>query len=159
MRGIILILSFVLTAVCLSKAQPPMKQGEPGPLKKIEDLEKIKLIETLGMDEQTTLKFFARRAKYREEERKLFENSGALLDKMEEISKGNDIKNNDDELKKLIDQYLDNENKILSKRIEFYNSLNDILNYKQISELMVFEKKFREEIRSALFKERRKMPR
>jgi hypothetical protein len=132
------------------------KGSDEGPMKKIEELEKIKLIETLGMDEQTTLKFFSRRTKYREEQTELVKNSSGLLDQISELTKKDD-KKNDEELKKMIDQYHDLENKILRRKQDFYNSLNDILTYKQIAKVLVFERKFREEIRSALLQERRKV--
>jgi hypothetical protein len=131
------------------------KGSDEGPMKKIEELEKIKLIETLGMDEQTTLKFFSRRTKYREEQTELVKNSSGMLDQISEFTKKDD-KKNDEELKKMIDQYHDLENKILRRKQDFYNSLNDILTYKQIAKVLVFERKFREEIRSALLQERRK---
>jgi uncharacterized protein (UPF0305 family) len=154
MKRIVAAVSFVLIASLVANAQV-MKGSEEGPLKKIEELEKIKLIETLGMDEQTTLKFFARRTKYREEQSQLNKNMTDLLDQISDLTKKDDGKN-EAELKKMIEQYQDIENKILRKKQEFYNSLNDILTYKQIAKILVFERKFREEIRAALLQERRK---
>ena len=154
MKRIISAVSFVLIAALAVNAQG-MRHTEEGPLKKIEELEKIKLIETLGMDEQTTLKFFARRTKYREGQFQLFKNIGDLLDQMSDITKKNDNKN-DEELKKMVDQYNDLENKILRKKQEFYNSLSDILTYNQIAKVLVFERKFKAEIRAALLQERRR---
>jgi predicted patatin/cPLA2 family phospholipase len=78
-----------------------------------------------------------------------------LLDQVSDFTKKDDGKN-DEELKKMINQYQDLENKILKRKQDFYNSLSDILSYKQIAKVLVFERKFREEIRSALFQERRK---
>lgn len=149
----IIAISFILMAACLVHAQGRMP--EPGTMKKIDELEKVKLIETLGMDEQTTLKFFARRTKYREEQSQMIQNIMALLDHISDLTKKNDAKN-DEEIKKTIDQYQDAEDRLLKKRQEFYNSLSDILSYKQIGKVLVFERKFREEIRAALMQERRK---
>jgi hypothetical protein len=131
------------------------RHNDQGPLKKIEELEKIKLVETLGMDEQTTLKFFARRTKYREEQAQLLMNIRTLIDQMSDLTKKNDGKA-DEELKKMMDQYQDLENTILRKKQEFYNSLKDILTYKQIAKVLVFERKFKDEIRAALMQDRRK---
>ena len=117
MKRIIAAVSFVLIAAFAVNAQG-IKHSEEGPLKKIEELEKVKLIETLGMDEQTTLKFFARRTKYREEQTQLFKNIQDVLDQMSDITMKNDGKN-DEELKKMIDRYDDLENKILKKKQEF----------------------------------------
>ena len=154
MNKIIAAVSFVLIAAFVLNAQD-IKQPNQGPLKKIEELEKVKLIETLGMNEQTTLKFFARRTKYREEQAQLVKNIFNVIDQMSDLTKNGDGKNNE-ELKKLIDQYQDLENKILRKKQEFYNSLTDILTYNQIAKVIVFERKFKEEIRAALMQERRK---
>ena len=154
MKRIVAAVSFFLIAALAVNAQD-MRHAEAGPLKKIEELEKVKLIETLGMDEQTTLKFFARRTKYREEQTQLIKSSMTLLDQVSDFTKKDDGKN-DEELKKMINQYQYLENKILKRKQDFYNSLSDILSYKQIAKVLVFERKFREEIRSALFQERRK---
>jgi hypothetical protein len=153
MNRIVAAVSFFLIAALSVNAQG-IRHTEEGPMKKIEELEKIKLIETLGMDEPTTLKFFARRTKYREEQAQLLKSSMALLDQISDLTKKDDGK--DEELKKMINQYHDFENKILKRKQDFYNSLSDILTYKQIAKVLVFERKFREEIRSALLQERRK---
>jgi Spy/CpxP family protein refolding chaperone len=154
MNKLIAVVSFVLIAAFVIHAQD-VRHPDQGAMKKIEELEKVKLIETLGMDEQTTLKFFTRRTKYREEQSQLIRSSLNLIDQMSDLTKKNDGKN-DEELKKMIEQYQDLESKILKKKLEFYNSLNDILTYKQIAKVMVFERKFKDEIRAALMQERRK---
>ncbi len=154
MKNIIFVFSILLFSTLILNAQG-MRQRDSGPLKKIEELEKIKLIEVLGMDESTTLKFFARRTKFRDEQTQLFQNVSNLLNQLEEMSKkSND--NNDPEIKKLVDQYFNAEDKVLEHREAFINSLNDILTSKQIAQYLVFEKKFRDEIRNVLFKERMK---
>jgi hypothetical protein len=43
------------------------------------------------------------------------------------------------------------------ERERFFNSLNDILTYKQLAELTLFERRFREEIRDVLFHKKRRM--
>jgi ABC-type nitrate/sulfonate/bicarbonate transport system substrate-binding protein len=154
MIRLIAAVSFILAASIAMQAQG-MGHPEGGPLKKIEELEKVKLIETLGMDEQTTLKFFARRTKYREEQTQLIKNIITLTDQMNDLTKKNDVKNNE-EVKKMIGQYEDLENRILKQKQDFYNSLSDILTYNQIAKVIVFERKFREEIRAVLFQQRRK---
>jgi hypothetical protein len=154
MKRIITAVSFILIAAFAVHAQDMMPPPDDhGPMKKIEELEKVKLIETLGMDEQTTLKFFARRTKYREEQSQIIQNIMTVLDHISDLTKKSDGKI-DDEIKKAIDQYHDLENKLLKRKQEFYNSLNDILTYKQIGKVVVFERKFREEIRAALMQDR-----
>lgn len=127
-------------------AQVNKKDGR----EKIEALEKLKLIEVLKMDEETSVKFFTRRN----------EHQGKMKDLFRELdSKRENIKNklsavsddNDAELKKLIDSYFITHQRLDDEKKRFINSLSDILTYKQIAELTLFEKRFREEIRDVLY--------
>jgi hypothetical protein len=118
---------------------------------KIEQLEKIKLIETLKMDEQTTLKFFARRTELMDNLKNLINKENDLLDKLDESIKSSQNKD-DAYYQSMIDQYLDLEQKINESKKSFITSLSDILSKEQIAKLLVFQKKFREEVRNILFK-------
>ncbi len=118
---------------------------------KIEQLEKIKLLETLKMDEQTTLKFFARRTGFRDNLKNLMDKEDNLLDKMDEFIKSSKDKSNS-QYQEMIDQYFDLEQKICDAKKSFISSLTDILTQEQIAKLLVFQKKFREEVREILFK-------
>ena len=61
---------------------------------------------------------------------------------------------NEKELNSMIDKYLSYDNEIEKEREVFIHSLSDILSVTQIAKLVVFEKKFRDEIRDILFKTR-----
>lgn len=148
----LLIPFLIILMIPLAVYSQSMRHQDMGPMKKIEELEKIKLIDALGMNEETTLRFFARRSKFKDEQRKLFDQENDLISKMENSVKSG--KSNDTDLKTMINQYLDLEDQIVNAKQKFINSLSDILSFKQISELLVFEKRFREEIRSLLFRDR-----
>ncbi len=152
MKNLIYVFSLIIFSVLTLNAQG-MRNRDAGPMKKIEELEKIKIIEALNMDEPTTLKFFARRTKFRDEQTQLFHDASKILSQIEETAKKSNDKN-DPEIKKLVDKYFNIQENILKHREAFIYSLNDILNSQQIAEYMVFEKKFRDEIRNVLFKER-----
>lgn len=72
---------FILFAICISflfttalfaqRDEDRREWGRKGG--KIEQLEKIKIIEELNMDEETALKFFSRRNEHRESQRALIE--------------------------------------------------------------------------------------
>ena len=125
-----------------------------GPREKIEQLEKIKLIDALDMDEQTTLKFFARRNDSRNRVDALNDSLDTIVDKLDsKISGGNDA-----DYKLLINKYLDIQKQISAEHTQFINSLYDILSVKQVAKLIVFEKRFREEIRKLLFRNRQPPP-
>ncbi|MHB1686209.1 MAG: hypothetical protein ACYCVH_02385 [Ignavibacteriaceae bacterium] len=122
-------------------------------MKKIEELEKIKLIETLNMNEETTLRFFSRWDKFKDSQHQLIKNSNELLDKLEEAVSHNKS-GNDPEISKMINDYFGIEGQLVQRRENFVHSLSDILDQNQIAKLLVFEKRFREEIKNALFKQR-----
>jgi septation ring formation regulator EzrA len=104
------------------------------------------------MDEETTLKFFSRFNKHREQMREIDDAGDELLLKIEsKIKEGKR-----DELNSLIDDYLKNEEEIPKRKSEFVKSLSDILTQEQISKFLVFELRFREEIRDIILKERRR---
>lgn len=149
-----LILIIIMAATLTTFAQIHRQRGKDA-MAKIEELEKVKLIEVLNMDEQTTLKFFARRTEHMNKIKELNTKSDELLEKISDSLKNENDKNST-ELKKMIADYLTLGNAVSNERINFINSLNDILSYRQISKLLVFEKRFREELRGILFKQRMK---
>ena len=153
MRTFIVILSFISFLSIEAFAQfeegpPPHKMRE-----KILQLEKIKLIEALQMDEETTLRFFARRSETEKSIDGLMKNLDDLLDKIDQMTSG-DNQPKDEELKPLIKEVAGIRLKIEQKKADFVNSLDDILTTKQIARFVVFEKKFREELAKSLMKDR-----
>jgi hypothetical protein len=117
---------------------------------KLEQLEKIKLIETLDLDEETSIRFFARRNDSRKEIQDLERKADDIIFELEKSFSSSD-KNQDEKYKKLISEMLKIRESIESKRNQFIKSLDDILTTEQIAKLIVFEKKFRDEIRNVLF--------
>jgi len=129
------------------------KRGDPK--EKIEALEKIKLLETLDLDEETALKFFARRNEHMSNMKKLFDENDLQFGKIE--NKLSSIKDeNDPELKKLVDNYLAAHLRIEEEKKRFFNSLSDILSNKQLAQLAIFERRFKEEIRDVLFRHKKR---
>jgi HD superfamily phosphohydrolase len=126
-----------------------------GAVAKIEELEKLKLVEALNLDEETTLKFFSRRAEHRDRMKKLLQSSDDKLADMEAALKQSSQKK-DEEFQKLLKEYLSIEEKIAQERTQFLTSLSDILPNEKIITFIVFEKKFREEVREILMRERGK---
>jgi len=126
------------------------KKEDRDPREKIESLEKIKLLETLDLDEETAIKFFARRNDHKEKMRTLMDEQDAQYHKIED--KLSSLTNeNDPELKKMIGNYLSVYQKMDDERKRFFNSLSDILTLKQQAKLAIFERRFRQEIRDILF--------
>lgn len=127
-----------------------MKEKRMKNREKLEQLEKIKLIESLDMDEDTSIRFFARRNESKLEIKELEKKTDDIMSELEK-SFNTEEKNQDEKQKQLISEMLKNRESIEMKRNQFIYSLNDILSTEQIAKLIVFEKKFRDEIRNVLF--------
>jgi hypothetical protein len=128
-----------------------------GPGEKMKDLEKLKLIEALDMDEETTLKFFSRRNAHMDKMEELRKKEDELIEKLNDSAQSTD--NPDDpQLKKMIDDTFKIRDEIDEERKTFINSLTDILTYKQVAKLIAFEPRFRDEIRKILLEKRRPGP-
>ena len=121
---------------------------------KFEQLEKIKLIETLEMNEETTLRFFSRKSEHQKQQDEIQDKIREKIDNLEVIFKSGRVATVD-ELKKNISEINALQSELEKNRIEFINSLSDILSYEQIAKLLIFERKFRDEIRRLIIKDRK----
>ncbi len=150
MRQIRIFLIIIIALTFQAFAQPERKPPREV-MRKIEQLENVKLLEILNMDEETSVRFFTRRNTFKQKIHKLEEKSDELIDKIE-----SDLKESDDNknLKELIDNYLSVQESIGKEKLEFLNSVSDLLTEKQIARLLVFDKRFKEELKSMFFKER-----
>lgn len=120
---------------------------------KLAQLEKAKLIEALELDEETSIRFFARRNQSKKDIDELEKKSEEIIAQLENTLKEKDSPK-DENQKRLIADLLKTRLQIESEKQKFINSLSDILSTEQIARLLVFEKRFREEIRNVLFDRR-----
>ncbi|NOX65243.1 MAG: hypothetical protein GXO85_05445 [Chlorobi bacterium] len=144
---VIAVLSMLSTQVSVAQNWAQNKWGMTGG--RISELEKIKLIEVLQMDEETTLKFFSRRNMHQLNQKKIMGKRDSLLKQLDKRIIDGDKKI---DYKKEIYKILDIEKELSNEREKFFKSLDDILSYEQMAKLLVFEKKFRSEIRKQLIK-------
>lgn len=122
---------------------------------KIFQLEKIKLIEVLEMDEETAIRFFARRSELKKATDEIQNKIEEIIKNLEVVDKAGKVYT-ESELITYINDFNNLNLQMSQRRTEFINSLNDILTYDQIRRLIVFERKFKDELRRALFKERKR---
>ena len=152
MKKLILLLIIIVSVSVTLTAQRKHDRKHQVP-DKILQLEKIKLIETLEMDEETTLKFFSRRSKFERDLEEIHKAINEKLDKMEQIVNSDNVQ--DEELKSSIEELNLMHQKLDRIKADFVNSLDDILSYEQIAKMILFERRFKEELRKALFKDKR----
>lgn len=119
------------------------------PLQRIEQWEKIKLIEILNLDEETAVRFFTRRRDNQMKVKEILDQRDLAIDELE-----NEIKNSsqtsDAVYKDQVSKLILLESRITYERENFIKSLSDLLTPQQIAKLIVFESKFRREVRETL---------
>jgi len=146
----LLLLTFIVVTVISAQPQPWNKGDFPPdrkpPREKFEQLEKLKLIEILNLDENTTLKFFARRQESMNKVFKLGQQREEMLEEIEQKFRKGDSENNDKFYKSKIDKILEIENKMLEERKNFIYSLEDILTKEQIMKYVIFDFRLKREI-------------
>ena len=149
MRKILIIVLFLPFMIIGQQDRPPQHFQ-----KKLDELEKIKLIEILSLDDETMLKFLNRRKEYNDKIRDLFEQ---VVSKTEQLEKALDNES-DSNIKNLVSDIIKTEDNISKTRQNYFHSLSDILDDRQIAKLLVFEKNFRKEMRDIIFKDKKRKP-
>src|SRR5690606_24597403 len=103
MKKLFLILFILLIAVSTQYAQES-RGGKHDPKGRLAELEKIKLLEALDMDEETTLKFFSRRNAHKDKMDELFDRMQNKSDQISELIKEDADKQ---QLTKAVNEYLE----------------------------------------------------
>lgn len=117
-------------------------------MERMAELEQVKLLETLDLDEETSVKFFVRRKKHKELQREISLKRQEALEKLAEAVKSDAGDNSQYEAS--IKEILTYEEKLLDNREKFLESLNDIMDKEKIAKLVVFEYLFKQEIQNEL---------
>jgi len=153
MKARLIILLLTIAVVLPVEAQHKRFNNSSQKVKnKIEELEKIKLIEILDLKEEDMLKFFNRRKEFLERNNQLEEKRNKHIDDLRvEL---NDL--DEQKGKTAIDEIIILDESILKNRRDFILSLKDILSNKQIVKLIIFERNFKKELKELLLKKRSK---
>jgi len=149
MKKIFLLLFLFSIILSTSYSQERMRHGnDQKPLQRIEQWERTKLIDALNLNEETAVRFFARKHENQKKIKEILDQrDDAIGDIEDDLRNGNQ---NDASYQKKVDNLLSIENSISTERQNFLRSLSDLLSPIQIAKLVVFESKFRKEVRESL---------
>jgi hypothetical protein len=150
---IVIALSFVFSVSILAQeiGREDRMHKRRAPMKKIEELEKIKLLDVLNLDEATSVKLFTRRNQNRTKIWDIEDKINEDLQNIElEIKKGKDM--DVSKIQKLNEDYCILSMDVEKEKMSFIRSISDILTPEQIGKYIVFERRFREDIRELLMK-------
>ncbi|MFA7420760.1 MAG: hypothetical protein WCZ90_13840 [Melioribacteraceae bacterium] len=147
---IVHVLLIVLLPVIFLQAQGMRRQSaDPKALEKIEQLENAKLIKMLDLNEEDAVRFFARRKEYLTKMHDYLRQRREFVDSTGELLK-EDEKAGGKKCRDKIEEVFDLEAKIFKEKRNYYKSLANLISPKQILQLMIFEERFRREVREKL---------
>jgi transposase-like protein len=136
-----------MTIVYGQRSDKPMHG--PKPIEKIEQWEKAKLIELLNLNEENSVRFFARRNEHQNKMKDIIDQRDQFMkDLTRELQEG--TKQNDNTYRDKLNNLISFDSRLMKERESFLRSLNDLLTPQQILKLSVYEIKFRKEIREKL---------
>ena len=142
--SIVSIMTLTITINLIAQDQPPMR----GPAaERIEQFKKVRLMETLKMDEETSIRFFARYNKYVESLHAIQKDHNSLIDQLQKLTKS--TANNSD-IEQAIKDIEMSEEKISETRAKFLDELKEVISIKQIAEYVVFERNFNRNLREII---------
>ncbi|NWF90634.1 MAG: hypothetical protein HXY50_14375 [Ignavibacteriaceae bacterium] len=148
-------LTYMFTFLCFSSILFSQVHTKMKALQKMEELKKLKLIEILEMDEETSIKFFTKRAEHLKKIENLNKTGKLKIQEIEELIE----EKNDVTLTKAIEEYFNVQENISKEKQNFYSLISGILKPHQMAKFIVFEDRFRSEISGLLFRERNKRQR
>ena len=141
---LVLISIFFILAQAIAQDQLPLH----GPAaERITQYKKLRLMEVVQMNEETSVRFFARYNKHEENILAIGRERNELIDQLQKLSKSN---SNDEALENVIKDIGMSEEKVLEERTKFIKELRDILSLKQLSQFIVFERNFNKNLRELM---------
>lgn len=133
----------VVLIVSFAQAQPP---GGP-PLERIERFKKMRMVELLELNEEQSVRFIARYNEHESKRRDLMRQRDEILDKIERLLRN---KAEAKEFENAFTDVIELNRRMGEERLTFFNGLSDLLTIEQRAKLLLFERRFENELREAM---------
>ncbi|MCX6144226.1 MAG: hypothetical protein NTZ35_13505 [Ignavibacteriales bacterium] len=111
---------------------------------RVEQYKKIRMMEVLGLDEQSSIKFFTRYDKNLEVMKDLRQKQVQTLARIQSLRKS---KASDNEYAKVVSDLRSLEDRVNQTKSKYIDDLKDALTSKQLAEYLVFELRFQQNLR------------
>jgi len=142
------LVGLVLLPMIVSSQPPGPGWGQDKPsFERIQQLMKIRMVETLDLKEEESVRFITRFNDFEKRRRELMKLKGDALDRIEKLVKES---GDEREVEKAFPDALAIDARIMEERTKFFNGLSDILTITQKAKLLLFERKFERELRDAV---------
>jgi Spy/CpxP family protein refolding chaperone len=142
-----LALAALLLPSLLANAQTRRNETQRPAFERIESFKKVRMMEAMKLDENQSVKLFARYNDHQEQMKSLERESNELFDKLESQIRSNA---SEGEYQQTIGELRNYEKKRTEERQRYFNELKDVLTPKQLAEYMVFERNFARDLREAV---------
>jgi hypothetical protein len=127
-------------------AQDQLPARGPG-AERIEQFKKVRLMEVLKMDEETSIRFFVRYNKHIENLHTIQKDHNTLIDQLQRLTQSNA---NNSDIEQAIKDIELCEEKIMESRSKFLEELKEVISIKQVAEYVVFERNFNKNLREIM---------
>jgi hypothetical protein len=144
------LLAVILLVPASVFTQPPGPGWGPAKqqsFERIQQLMKMRMVETLELKEEQSVRFIARFNEHDKARRDLMKQKGELLDKIENMLKEG---SSDRDIEKILPEVLAIDSRMMEERAKFLVGLSDILTVNQRARLFLFERRFERELRDAV---------
>ena len=142
--AVILISVIFLQLNAAAQDQMPL-QGPAA--ERIVQYKKMRLMEVVQMNEETSIRFFSRYSKREENIRTIGKERNELIDQLQKLIKS---KSTDAKMENVIKDIGMCEEKVFEERTKFIEELRDVLSVKQLSQFIVFERNFNKNLRELM---------
>jgi hypothetical protein len=144
-RAFILFASVLLLAnIVFAQEQMPLRGRAQ---ERVEQWKKIRLMEVLKLDEETSIRFFARYNRHMDAMRAIGKERSDVVDEIEGLMKE---KGKDADILGAIESLAAKEAAVAQERNRFLVGLKDVLTVRQIGALVVFERTFNQNLREIM---------
>jgi hypothetical protein len=139
------VLFAILCSVGISYGQdgPNQFRGQ----QRVEQFRKLRMIEALKLDEETSVRFFAKYSKHEEAMRGINKQRDELINKLQDMRKSN---TDDAGMEKIFSELTDLDSKQADERIRFLGDVKAALSTQQIADLIIFERNFARNLRQLM---------
>jgi hypothetical protein len=146
LRVLMILLICMLPIQRTVQAQDQLPKRGPA-AERIDQYKKLRLMEALRMNEEVSIRFFARYNKQQENMRNIEKERNEFIDQLQSLNKSNE---NTAAIENTIKNIRLCEEKLLEERLIFIDGLRDILSLNQLSSYIIFERNFNKNLRELM---------
>ena len=142
--------TFMLAVFVASLAGLAFGQGQPNQFRagqRVEQFKKLRMIEALKLDDDTSIRFFAKYSKHEDAVRDINKERDDLIDQLQDMRKSDA---DGAKMEKIFDDLTALDTKQAEERQRFLGDIKTVLTTRQIADLIIFERNFARNVRQLM---------